>query len=104
MLNFESISKLKFQDHIKINKKILCRAQEYPDWNTLDNSVEYLFYETWDKKKNILPKPNYLVKLYTKIKSEKKQDGWVSNRIKGYENGEITNLETKKKEVIKSIE
>jgi hypothetical protein len=103
-LDFELIIKLKFQDSIKVNGKLLYRAQEYPDWNTIDKTVDYLFYEKWNKKNAMLPKPQYVIRLFVQVEKEKGRDGWVKNKIQRYEKGELTNLETKKKENIKSVE
>lgn len=65
--------------------------------------VDYLFYSNWNKEKNILPKPNYQIRLYVKLQSKKSSDGWVQNKIDEYERGEIQNLETQEKEEIKSV-
>lgn len=102
-IDFELIDKLKFQGAIRINGRALYRAQEYPDWNTGDSTIKYLFYDSWDKKKNILPKPNYLIILYVKMRREKQRDSWVKYGISEYKKGEIQNLETKEKEEIKSV-
>ena len=102
-INFELISKAKFEDSIKINNKLLFRAQKYPDWNTTNNTVEYRFYDAWNKR-NLLPKPTHKVILYIHIKSNKKSDGWTNNKIERYQKGIIINLTTKQEEIIESIE
>lgn len=100
--DFELIVKLKFQEAIEINGKVLYRAQECPDLNTKDSTIDYFFYDRWDKT-NILPKPAYRIRLYVKIENDKKSDGWIQNRIGKYKKGVIENLKTGEKEIIRSI-
>lgn len=102
-LNLDKIASLKFQDKIILNGRTLYRAQEYPDFDSHKNTVDFLFYESWDKRKALLPKPNYVVRLHIRVRKTFKPDGWTTGEVQSYKKAELIDLGTGKEEIILSL-
>ena len=98
----EIFGPLKFQDKISVNGKILYRGNEPRDVNTLDNYWEYEFYTEWDKKKNLLPKPSYIVNIYVTFKKEI-ENGKEFFRVNNYLKGVLRDLQNNTEEDITSV-
>ncbi len=93
---------MKFQEKISINGQTLYRSNEPRDLNTQEWYWEYEFYSKWDKKKNILPKPSHIVKVYTSF-AKKIDNGQEFLEVKDYLKGILKDLRSNTEEKITSI-
>ena len=94
-----SIERLKHQESIKINGKVLYRTNDERDFNEVEAYWQYDFYDVKNKRKN--PLATHQVRVHVAFEKNTRKARWVA---KEYVTGDLLSLTDSSNNRISSLE